>query len=76
MPRFDGTGPGGAGPMTGRGMGYCNPAGTRGQGRGWFGRGWGTGGGFGRGRSGGPGRGSGTGRGGGKGRGGGRGWGW
>ncbi len=24
MPRFDGTGPLGQGPMTGRGMGYCN----------------------------------------------------
>lgn len=23
MPNFDGTGPKGAGPMTGRGMGYC-----------------------------------------------------
>ena len=23
MPGFDGTGPGGRGPMTGRGMGYC-----------------------------------------------------
>lgn len=23
MPRFDGTGPGGGGPMTGRGEGYC-----------------------------------------------------
>jgi hypothetical protein len=23
MPRFDGTGPVGAGPMTGRGLGYC-----------------------------------------------------
>lgn len=23
MPRFDGTGPMGAGPMTGRGLGYC-----------------------------------------------------
>jgi hypothetical protein len=23
MPRFDGTGPAGMGPMTGRGMGYC-----------------------------------------------------
>lgn len=23
MPRFDGTGPGGQGPMTGRGNGYC-----------------------------------------------------
>ena len=25
MPRFDGTGPAGQGPMTGRGMGPCNP---------------------------------------------------
>ena len=25
MPRFDRTGPGGMGPMTGRGMGFCNP---------------------------------------------------
>lgn len=24
MPRFDGTGPNGRGPMTGRGMGRCN----------------------------------------------------
>ncbi|MBN2233095.1 MAG: DUF5320 domain-containing protein [Deltaproteobacteria bacterium] len=27
MPRFDGSGPMGAGPMTGRGMGNCRPAG-------------------------------------------------
>ncbi|HDR73327.1 MAG TPA: hypothetical protein ENN85_05410 [Methanoculleus sp.] len=26
MPGYDGTGPRGQGPMTGRGMGYCNPA--------------------------------------------------
>jgi hypothetical protein len=26
MPGFDGSGPRGQGPMTGRGMGYCNPA--------------------------------------------------
>lgn len=26
MPGFDGTGPMGQGPMTGRGMGYCGPA--------------------------------------------------
>jgi hypothetical protein len=26
MPRFDGTGPGGMGPMTGRGRGSCNPS--------------------------------------------------
>jgi len=53
MPRGDGTGPGGMGPMTGRAAGFCagygvpgymNPAG----GRGFFGRG--LGGGFGRGR--------------------------
>ncbi len=24
MPRFDGTGPQGKGPMTGRGLGHCN----------------------------------------------------
>jgi len=54
MPRGDGTGPAGQGPMTGRGAGYCvgygmpgymNPAGGRryfGYGRGYFGggRGW------------------------------------
>ncbi|MFO7948365.1 MAG: hypothetical protein R6V19_16305 [Armatimonadota bacterium] len=28
MPGFDGTGPGGMGPMTGGGRGFCNPAGT------------------------------------------------
>ena len=62
MPRGDRTGPEGAGPMTGRGAGYCagysvpgyaNPVG--GYGRGWGrgrGRGFGRGyrGGFGRGR--------------------------
>ena len=54
MPGLDGTGPWGAGPMTGGGRGFCNPAwrgayapGYRGFGRGWFGwgrgygRGWG-----------------------------------
>lgn len=56
MPRGDGTGPMGSGPMTGRGLGYCagypaagnmNPAG----GRGYSGRGRGSGGrGAGRGR--------------------------
>jgi len=49
MPRGDGTGPGGMGPMTGRGAGYCagypvpgymNPYGGRGMG-------WGRGGGMG-----------------------------
>ena len=48
MPRGDGTGPGGMGPMTGRAAGYCagypvpgymNPMGGRGMGRG--GGGWG-----------------------------------
>ena len=39
MPRLDGTGPMGQGPMTGRGMGNC-PAGGRGRGQG-FGRGFG-----------------------------------
>ena len=58
MPRGDKTGPCGAGPMTGRGAGYCagynvpgfmNPTGGYGQGRGRRrGRGWGRG--FGRGR--------------------------
>ena len=46
MPRYDGTGPQGMGPMTGRGMGYCtgyaNPA--------YFGRGLGIRRGFGRSR--------------------------
>ncbi len=58
MPRGDRTGPNGAGPMTGRGAGYCagysvpgyvNPVG--GYGRGW-GRGRGRGGGRGFGRGG------------------------
>ena len=48
MPRGDRTGPGGMGPMTGRGLGYCagddmpgymNPAPGRGFGGGW-GAGW------------------------------------
>ena len=56
MPRGDGTGPMGKGPMTGRGRGYCagynmpgfmNPGfGYGGMGMGWgrgFGRGWGRG---------------------------------
>ncbi|MBW2970111.1 DUF5320 domain-containing protein [Candidatus Woesearchaeota archaeon] len=43
MPGFDGTGPRGMGPMTGRGMGPC----ARGSGMG-FGRGFGRGMGFGR----------------------------
>jgi len=56
MPRGDGTGPGGMGPMTGRAAGFCagfpvpgyaNPVGGRGMGMGW-GRGF-RGGGFGRG---------------------------
>jgi len=55
MPRGDGTGPAGMGPMTGRAAGYCagypvpgymNPAG----GRGYRGAGRGRGGGWGRGR--------------------------
>lgn len=42
MPRFDGSGPQGYGPMTGRGMGNCNNYGMRG-GRGMrgYGRMWG-----------------------------------
>ena len=55
MPGFDGTGPMGAGPMTGGGRGYCvtpvgdvrSPFGGRSFGRGGRGRGWGRG--FGRG---------------------------
>ncbi|MDK2835960.1 MAG: hypothetical protein PWP21_737 [Thermosediminibacterales bacterium] len=50
MPRGDGTGPRGLGPMTGRGMGYCagfpvpgymnpGPGFGFGRGRGWWGRG-------------------------------------
>ncbi len=51
MPGFDGTGPGGMGPMTGGGRGFCNPAGAGGSlfGRG-LGRGFGRGRGFGFGR--------------------------
>jgi hypothetical protein len=56
MPRGDGTGPGGFGPMTGRGAGYCAgypmpgfanpwfPVGGRGRGRNWgrgIGQAWG-----------------------------------
>ena len=52
MPRGDGTGPMGMGPLTGRGMGYCIGAGypgnVRGGGR-FFGRGFGMGLGMGRG---------------------------
>jgi len=47
MPVFDGTGPGGIGPMTGRGMGPCG--GGYGYGRGGYGRGMGYGRGLGRG---------------------------
>ena len=52
MPFLDGTGPNGAGPRTGRGMGRCSgytgnvPWGARGYGRG-FGRGYGRGYGYG-----------------------------
>jgi hypothetical protein len=56
MPRGDGTGPGGLGSMTGRGLGYCagysTPGYTRGPGMGLgrgFGRGRGRGIGYGRG---------------------------
>ncbi len=45
MPGFDGSGPVGQGPMTGRGLGYCNTS-YRGVG---YGRGIGFGRGFGRG---------------------------
>mgnify|MGYP001767506792 CR=1 FL=1 len=55
MPRKDGTGPTGAGPMTGRGAGPCGGGAAGG----------GLGRGFGRGRGGGFGRGFGTGPGGG-----------
>lgn len=58
MPRLDGTGPMGMGPMTGGGFGFCNPSGRpyagwgigrrRGFRRG-FGPGFGRGGGYGRG---------------------------
>lgn len=48
MPAFDGSGPRGFGPMTGRGLGYCS--GVRVLPRnGYYGRGRGFGGGYGRG---------------------------
>ncbi|MFZ5562984.1 MAG: DUF5320 domain-containing protein [Thermodesulfobacteriota bacterium] len=54
MPGYDGTGPMGAGPMTGGARGYCSPAyaGQRGAGVGGFGRGmaYRRGGGYGPGR--------------------------
>ena len=56
MPRGDGTGPAGMGPMTGRAAGYCAGYSVPGYmnpipGRGWgFGRGWGRGRSWGRGR--------------------------
>jgi len=39
MPGFDGTGPQGQGPLTGRGEGPCAPQAGSGYRRGWFGRG-------------------------------------
>jgi len=48
MPRFDKTGPRGEGPMTGRGLGKCAPAGSQTSGRG-QGMGFGKGRGYGRG---------------------------
>lgn len=69
MPRGDGTGPGGMGPMTGRAAGFCagypspgfvNPYGGR-YSYGGYGRGWGYGGAFGRGWGRGYGRGGGWG---------------
>jgi len=54
MPAGDRTGPGGMGPMTGRGAGYCAGYGVPGYANpmpGWgFGMGWGRGGGWGGGR--------------------------
>ena len=73
MPRFDGTGPMGAGPMTGGVRGFCNPA-YAGYGYGGYDRGYGRGRGFRRGF--GPGLGWGRGYGQGYGRGYGRGFGW
>lgn len=49
MPRGDGTGPAGLGPMTGRRMGYCAGYGMPGYAHGGWGRGFGRGGGRGRG---------------------------
>ncbi|MGD8765748.1 MAG: DUF5320 domain-containing protein [Desulfobacteraceae bacterium] len=48
MPGFDGSGPAGGGPMTGWGRGLCNPEGSYGFVRPWFGRTVGFG--YGRGR--------------------------
>lgn len=48
MPGFDKTGPTGAGPKTGRGMGPCGGGQGFGGGRGGLGRGMGAGRGFGR----------------------------
>ena len=48
MPGFDGSGPAGGGPMTGRGRGYCNPTATYGLERSCSRRGVGFG--YGRGR--------------------------
>jgi|LSQX01.3.fsa_nt_gb hypothetical protein len=50
MPRYDGTGPWGQGPMSGRGMGPCNRGFRGGMGH-RFGGGWGGGWGRGWGRS-------------------------
>ncbi len=65
MPRGDGTGPGGMGPMTGRRLGFCagydSPGYTKGVPRGGGGFGAGRGRGFGRGFRGGYGRGFGQG---------------
>jgi len=68
MPRGDGTGPGGMGPMTGRGAGFCAgnaaPGFATAPGRGYgmgYGRGWGRGFGAGLGRGFGFGRGFGRG---------------
>jgi len=86
MPRGDGTGPMGMGPMTGRAAGYCAGYGAPGfmnpiPGRGFAGRGIGFGfgrgrGGYGRGMGRGMGFGRGRGMGWGRGMGRGRGWGW
>jgi hypothetical protein len=74
MPGFDGTGPMGAGPMTGGGRGLCNPA-YAGSGP-WYGGGFGYGRGLGRGRGRGLGFRRGFGPGFGRGRGYGPGFGW
>ena len=72
MPRLNGTGPAGMGPMTGRGQGYCNPsqvtygsapAGRSGYRAPGYGQGFGRAQGFGQGRGFNSGRGLGAGRG-------------